>query len=580
MPLTLADKVLGGVLAVLTVVSIVALVGLLAVALDLGGARRVIGTGDRRVVVAGRLAGAIASLVVFVVDPSPLASRLIFSVPGAYLLAAVAARLVTQAALRVGRGRSPRVAPNRSEAQGTALPGGSLGAARVGVGGALLVFILGIVAAGLANVSWMEGASATVVDGARGAHRLHPLVAPVILLSTLWGYAAVFCLFWFRDRRGPWAARSFMVVYLLSGLAVLLLAAAKQDGARRDPLIWIASAALYNAVWQPYFSRSRRVRATYHAGLPRRPGVAFGQIGALAVGVWAAGMLAAGARDVGRIWRLDASRALVRLDDDAERPPGQAELEETVDRLRDRLDARGLSAGQVRGPEAPSAPIEVIYLHPRDSGGPPPRWVLRRGVLEFVEVLEGPFPTEAEAKRAQLAHAGARLLRSAEPSAHIYLCPREPLLDNGGVAAARLDRDLTGAPAVRVEFTEIGARALRKFTAASAGRRLAIVLDEVVLSAPVIRGEIGQRGQITLTTLEEAVELEALLSSGRALPRALRVVEFRALPSRVPWLVRRSLRLAASSVPPAILLAVAVAGFVWLGATERRATELRIAVGG
>jgi hypothetical protein len=458
------------------------------------------------------------------------------------------------------------------------VPAGSPITAPVGIGGALLVFVLGIIAAGFANFAWLMSNGATTGNAPQASQGLPPLAGPLVVGSTLWGLAAVFCLFWFRDRRGPLAARSFMVVYLLSGLAVPLLPQAAAAGTRVFPLMWVASAAIYNAVWQTYFSRSGRVRATYQAGLPRRPVVALGQLAALAAGIAAAGVVAARVGDLARLWNLEASSAQVRLDGDTEQPPGRNELAETADRLRDRLDARGLNAGQVRVPDTSSAPIEVVYLHPRGSDGPPPAWVLRRGVLEFVEVLEGPFATEVEAERARRAHPDARVLRSKASTDHIYLCRREALLDNVSVRSARLDRDSVGAPAVSAELTAGGGIAMRKF-AAAAGRRLAIVLDDVVLSAPVIRGELGQQVQIAPLTPAEASELKAVLTSGLPLPRSLRVVEVQPLRSSVPWLARRSILLAASTLPAAILLTLAVVGFLWLGARERRGLPDAAAMG-
>lgn len=66
--------------------------------------------------------------------------------------------------------------------------------------------------------------------------------------------------------------------------------------------------------------------------------------------------------------------------------------------------------------------------------------------------------------------------------------------------------------------------AFGEFTESNVGRRLAIVLDGVVLTAPVLQGRITGEGQITgLETLEEATRLASLLHGG-ALPFALKLV--------------------------------------------------------
>jgi len=77
----------------------------------------------------------------------------------------------------------------------------------------------------------------------------------------------------------------------------------------------------------------------------------------------------------------------------------------------------------------------------------------------------------------------------------------------------------SGEPAVTFRFNPTGARAFGDYTAANVGAPFAIVLDEEVVSAPVIRQAItGGSGQITgRFTVEESTELAVLLRAG-ALP--------------------------------------------------------------
>jgi preprotein translocase subunit SecD len=85
-----------------------------------------------------------------------------------------------------------------------------------------------------------------------------------------------------------------------------------------------------------------------------------------------------------------------------------------------------------------------------------------------------------------------------------------------------------GDPVVNFRFNAVGARKFGQATAENVGTRFAIVLDNEVISAPVIREPIpGGSGVISgnLTT-ESARDLALLLRSG-ALPAALTVVEER-----------------------------------------------------
>lgn len=86
----------------------------------------------------------------------------------------------------------------------------------------------------------------------------------------------------------------------------------------------------------------------------------------------------------------------------------------------------------------------------------------------------------------------------------------------------------TGRPEVSFEFDRQGASISERMTGDNIGRKMAILLDEKINSAPVIEGRIGARGRITLggfgdpfVLQQEAKDLVAVLRSG-ALPAPLR----------------------------------------------------------
>ncbi len=81
-------------------------------------------------------------------------------------------------------------------------------------------------------------------------------------------------------------------------------------------------------------------------------------------------------------------------------------------------------------------------------------------------------------------------------------------------------------PYVSLTLTSRGARIFERITAENVGRRLAIVLDDVVRSAPVIRERIpGGQAQITGGfTYEEASDLAIVLRAG-ALPAPVKVIQ-------------------------------------------------------
>jgi len=83
-------------------------------------------------------------------------------------------------------------------------------------------------------------------------------------------------------------------------------------------------------------------------------------------------------------------------------------------------------------------------------------------------------------------------------------------------------------PYVSLTFDSRGARLFERITAANIKKRLAIVLDDVVNSAPVIQDRIpGGRAQITgRFTMEEARDLAIVLRAG-ALPAPVKIIEER-----------------------------------------------------
>lgn len=87
-----------------------------------------------------------------------------------------------------------------------------------------------------------------------------------------------------------------------------------------------------------------------------------------------------------------------------------------------------------------------------------------------------------------------------------------------------------GLPAVSFKFNSQGARKFGDVTAANVGKRFAIVLDNKVISAPVIREPIlGGSGIISGNfTVESANELALLLRAG-ALPAPLQILEERSI---------------------------------------------------
>ncbi len=75
--------------------------------------------------------------------------------------------------------------------------------------------------------------------------------------------------------------------------------------------------------------------------------------------------------------------------------------------------------------------------------------------------------------------------------------------------------DLGGQHVIKFAFKPEGADKFYDLTSANLGRHIAILIDNVVITAPVVQSAIGSEGQITgFATPQEAQEVAALLKSG------------------------------------------------------------------
>ena len=113
----------------------------------------------------------------------------------------------------------------------------------------------------------------------------------------------------------------------------------------------------------------------------------------------------------------------------------------------------------------------------------------------------------------------------------LYPVKRSPELTGGVVTTAQATLDPSyNQPIVTMEMNSDGSREWARITGANVGKRIAIVLDDAVFSAPVVRGKIpGGHSQIEgMDNLDEARLLEIVLKAG-ALPAPVEIIEQRSV---------------------------------------------------
>ena len=136
-----------------------------------------------------------------------------------------------------------------------------------------------------------------------------------------------------------------------------------------------------------------------------------------------------------------------------------------------------------------------------------------------------------------------------------YLLREKTLMTGEVLKDARVALDSQfHEPYISMEFDDIGAKLFEQITGANVKKRLAIILDDNVYSAPVIQERIaGGRAQVTgRFTTDEANELAIVLRAG-ALPAPVKIIEERTVG---PSLGQDSIRMGIISVIISALLIV------------------------
>ncbi len=156
----------------------------------------------------------------------------------------------------------------------------------------------------------------------------------------------------------------------------------------------------------------------------------------------------------------------------------------------------------------------------------------RTAQLSFHIVVDGPAPKEQLlAKYNQRLPRNTYLAPSSERGQRgeqlYFLLEEEAAVTGADLVDARVGSDEFGRPAVDFQLSRAGGIAFGKLTESNLYKRLAIVLDNEVESAPAIQSKITARGQITGDfSVQEAEDLAIVLRSG-ALPAPVNIIEQR-----------------------------------------------------
>ncbi len=209
-------------------------------------------------------------------------------------------------------------------------------------------------------------------------------------------------------------------------------------------------------------------------------------------------------------------------------------LQQTIQTLDRKVNALGVAEASVQQRGGADSQAEVLVQLPGVDDPARVRNILQTAaMLELTEVKGGPYASQesALAELGGILPLNSRLVpgkpRSGEGTGW-WLVARSPVVTGRDLRDARPQTGEEGTGwETSFVLAQDAADRFSRFTAANVGNRLAIVLDNQVLSAPRINSQISDQGRITgAANQEEASDLALNLRAG-ALPAGIKVIEER-----------------------------------------------------
>ncbi len=193
-------------------------------------------------------------------------------------------------------------------------------------------------------------------------------------------------------------------------------------------------------------------------------------------------------------------------------------ISQAVDTIRNRLDMFGLAEPTVAKQGEDKILVEVPGIKTPEQEQRIRELIARAAHLQMMAVDEGRASRVDSMSPAEAKKYGDVILPDVK-SPERYLLRQIPILDGSMLTDAKVGFDKNNQPVINFTLNGQGGRIFGDFSGKSVGKRMAVVLDNKVYSAPVIRERIGGgRGQISGNfTVPEAHDVAIALRSGALL---------------------------------------------------------------
>jgi preprotein translocase subunit SecD len=204
--------------------------------------------------------------------------------------------------------------------------------------------------------------------------------------------------------------------------------------------------------------------------------------------------------------------------DEIERTKKMA-IDQAVDTIRNRLDQFGLAEPTVARQGEEKILVEVPGVKTPADEQRIRELIARAAHLQMMAVDEERAARVYTMGSAEARKYGDVILPDVKDPKIRYLLKQIPILDGSMLTDAKVGFDRNNQPVINFKLNGEGAKIFGDFSGKSVGKRMAIVLDGKVYSAPVIRERIGGgSGQISGNfTLNEANDVAIALRSGALL---------------------------------------------------------------
>ena len=197
----------------------------------------------------------------------------------------------------------------------------------------------------------------------------------------------------------------------------------------------------------------------------------------------------------------------------------KAAVSQAIETIRNRLDQFGLSEPVVARQGEEKILVQLAGIKTQEEEQRARELISRAAKLELMAVDEDRNARVYNMSTSDAAAYGDVILSDVKNEEEKYLVSEIPILDGGMLTDASVGFDQNNRPVINFKLNAEGAEIFGDFTGRSVGKRLAVVLDGKVYSAPNINERIGGgSGQISGNySVVEAKDLAIALRSGALL---------------------------------------------------------------